>query len=140
MTNQQINIAITWYLGAKPVRNIQTGDVFLTFEPGQFSHSRHWQHPDSIPAGEDVYLEMSVPNYAGDLNAMNEVELTLPDDDFAQQSQQGFRHHLLKITGSSHKSVHATALQRAEAFLRTLGLWQEEPKSTTAPDSVSVPQ
>ena len=44
------------------------------------------------------------PNYHGDLNAMHEAEKVIAE------------------------MVHATARQRAEAFLRTIGKWKEEAK------------
>jgi len=55
------------------------------------------------------------PDYCNDLNAMHEVEKTLTDhwDGFH------FRNHIAN-------NVHATARQRAEAYLRTIGKWRGE--------------
>ena len=63
----------------------------------------------------------SIPNYAGCLNAMHEAEETLHKDS---------RYHLnggfgLYLVALEH-NVSATARQRAEAFLRTIGKWEDE--------------
>lgn len=57
----------------------------------------------------------SIPNYSTDLNAMHEAEKLLTDhwDGFH------FRNHLCN-------NIHATARQRAEAFLKTIGKWRDE--------------
>lgn len=69
----------------------------------------------------------SVPNYCTDLNAMREVEKYVED-----------RNRYLNILADLTKGLEstsvdndwffcrATARQRAEAFLRTLGKWEEE--------------
>lgn len=77
------------------------------------------------------------PRYTTDLNAMREVEETLlPDDEV--YSQRNFYASLLgDITLNDNGRgwtplsnddcfpiLHATARQRAEAFLRTIGKWK----------------
>lgn len=63
-----------------------------------------------------------LPDYLADLNAMHEAEKALTD------MQQGYYwDHLKDMTDEGFGQLHATAPQRAEAFLRTLGLWQETP-------------
>lgn len=69
-----------------------------------------------------------VPNYPGSLDLMHEAHETLTTDQHRQ-----YRRHLQLIVrdgcdpGNKHHSVcHATAGQRAEAFLRTLNLWTDE--------------
>ena len=64
------------------------------------------------------------PNYLNDLNAMHEAENVLNEI-------QGFifSDHLFRILNSSEgvsefMKIHATAAQRAEAFLKTLDLWK----------------
>lgn len=77
-----------------------------------------------------------MPDYLNDLNAMRGASDTLNDD---QQWQ--FVQHLNEITRIKHDSdsddwfihrtdwiwrmLNATAAQRAEAFLRTIGKWEE---------------
>ena len=63
-----------------------------------------------------------LPDYLGDLNACHEMETWLKNDDrhaFSCYASDLFEEH-----GSD--AVHLTAPQRCEAFLRTLGLWEEE--------------
>lgn len=60
----------------------------------------------------------SLPNYSGCLNAMHEAESMLTYDQFDKYHFQLFKKML--------RPYHATAAQRAEAFLRTLEKWEEE--------------
>lgn len=54
------------------------------------------------------------PDYANDLNAMREAEILM--DPYTR----------LEIARRLRYDVFATASQRAEAFLRTLGKWDEK--------------
>jgi hypothetical protein len=65
------------------------------------------------------------PQFATDLNAMHEAEKVLAPKNWNRFSEKwwDYYHHLLD--GDVHKTIHATARQRAEAFLRTLGKWEE---------------
>ena len=54
-----------------------------------------------------------LPNYPGDLNAMHEAENSLDD-----AQSQSYAERL-------GYDIHATARQRAEAFLRAMGKWEE---------------
>lgn len=60
-----------------------------------------------------------IPNYCTDLNAMHEAEEHLDGDLWI-----GYMTTLADIEGSLF-GIRATARQRAEAFLRTLGKWKE---------------
>lgn len=70
----------------------------------------------------------SLPDYLKDLNVMHEAEKTL-------RGEQGivFRFELAKNSDGKKAQFptveaamcHATAAQRAEAFLRTIGKWEE---------------
>ena len=73
-----------------------------------------------------------IPNYSGDLNAMHEVEKVLSEKELARYAQFiiGMTRHALGLPGhESHYPIpfviRATAAQRAEAFLRTVGKWKE---------------
>ena len=57
------------------------------------------------------------PDYCNDLNAMHEAEKVLTAD-------QWYEYDRLMPLRNPQK-MHATAAQRAEAFLRTLGKWEE---------------
>jgi hypothetical protein len=67
----------------------------------------------------------SFPNYAECLNAMHEAEKTLNPIKAAEYARM-----LTSIAWQSEQPVFApmtaTARQRAEAFLRTIGKWEEE--------------
>ena len=70
-----------------------------------------------------------VPDYINDLNAMHEAEKMLTDEQDLEYSES-----LEQVVGARFNSNNgedmrrlrsATAAQRAEAFLRTLGKWEE---------------
>jgi hypothetical protein len=72
-----------------------------------------------------------LPNYCRDLNAMHEAEKVL---DYQQAQDFGDTMYNLCADENSEQEnpfpwrfavIHATARQRAEAFLRTLGKWEE---------------
>ena len=67
-----------------------------------------------------------IPDYLNDLNAMREAEQVLSDN-----NQMKFRGELVDMMRPKYGfesacllAIHATAAQRAEAFLRTLNLWK----------------
>ena len=70
----------------------------------------------------------TLPDYLSDLNAMNEAEKVLTVE---QHSEYQWRLRCI-IAGKEIRGItdfellHATAAQRAEAFLRTIGKWEEE--------------
>ena len=70
-------------------------------------------------------LSDALLNYCGDLNAMHEAEKALGDRLFV------YRNILYLVvmddpTNRYNERAFATARQRAEAFLRTLGKWEED--------------
>ena len=66
-----------------------------------------------------------IPDYLNDLNAMHEAEKVLT----GYQQTVSYSDNLMKIVGyHTFDSAHATAAQRAEAFLRTIGEWKEARK------------
>ena len=82
-------------------------------------------HP-KLKSDSDDY-QQQVPDYPNDLNAMHEAEKTL-----SQYNRDTYGRKLACLKSSegfddtSHfTSCHATASQRAEAFLRTIGRWIE---------------
>ena len=78
-------------------------------------------------------MQATLPDYLNDLNAMHEAEKVLRQNQFHYVD---FPHELFKvITGKKWDGdmgyfffsiTNATAAQRAEAFLRTIGKWVEE--------------
>jgi hypothetical protein len=108
MTNQQINIAIAKACG-------------LTIVSDGITHHL-------IPCGKKTEhdpegcLLKECPDYCNDLNAMHEAEKTLDD----YQYYNYCRHHLPDTQRSEMAQGRtATARQRAEAFLKTIGEWEE---------------
>ena len=62
------------------------------------------------------------PDYFNDLDAMHEVECTFPTILEALEYQDALK----KVTDVKRNPIwFATAAQRAEAFLKTLGLWKD---------------
>lgn len=82
-----------------------------------------WEHAD----GRRCTLTQ-LPNYFNDLNAMHEAEKTLTDEQWYE-----YREHLRTVVLGKIRyvsqwcktDIHATASQRAEAFLRTIDKWEE---------------
>jgi hypothetical protein len=93
-----------------------------------------WQSPHwHGPKGE---CQLVLPDYANDLNAMQAAEELLLADGYLSWD---YAENVCRIVAtqqnpggkpsSRFQILHATARQRAEAFLRTLGKWRE----TTTP-------
>ena len=100
MTNEQINLAIARVLGWHSIHTSTTGIKGMKGPLRGF---------------------MPLPNYCTDLNAMHEAEMI-----FTPESKHWMYYALLdEMCGSSFKAIRATARQRAEAFLRVLGKWEE---------------
>lgn len=83
-------------------------------------------------SGELVPLHM-LPNYPTDLNAMHEAEKVLKAMRPSGVGSMGhsvawerYKNHLRATTGE-WDCIDATAAQRAEAFLRTIGKWEDSP-------------
>ena len=101
MTEEQINIAIAEACGWKYEKN-------ETHAPdGAFWWSKNPEFPD----------------YCNDLNAMHKAEKVLT----RYQQSVTYSDNLMKIVGyHTFDSAHATARQRAKAFLKTIGKWKEQ--------------
>ena len=73
----------------------------------------------------------SVPDYLNDLNAMHDAEKVLFCDKWKWLA---YVNNLNEMPSLQDEwlcvSIHAAAAQKAEAFLRTLGLWTETPTQT----------
>lgn len=64
---------------------------------------------------------LEVPDYINDLNAMHEAEKMLAAGLLAKYTTE-----LLRTSGGPMSVHFATAAQRAEAFLKTLNLWNSK--------------
>lgn len=114
MTNEQINQQIAKACGWK-----------WHDHPECMAKKIDWSMPERWIMRLDGTLcfKHDIPNYCADLNAMHEAEKMLTYEQCAF-----FRTHLRERI-EDHAALlfvwHATARQRAEAFLRTLGKWEE---------------
>jgi hypothetical protein len=71
-----------------------------------------------------------LPDYLNDLNAMHEAERLLDEDDQWLEYMLNLQRVLERNPDRGkwvvcQDNMHATAAQRAEAFLRTIGEWKE---------------
>lgn len=113
MTPEQQRIAIAEACGYKRNTTINAKDG----EPFWTKHN--------LP---QYFFFSSLPDYLNDLNAMHEAEKSLSDEQF------GDYYSLLEwVLGVDRKSIrtrqlkiiHASASERAEAFLRAKNLWKD---------------
>jgi hypothetical protein len=112
MTDQEINIAIAEVCGWKSVQVV-------------FPDAREWyRHAEK----KEICSKEDLPDYCGDLNAMHEAEKSLSNHNPEGRSEaNNYATHLCKIAiRDVNLRIFATARQRAEAFLRTVGKWKEE--------------
>lgn len=109
MTNEEINIAIA-----------------ETFGWEQCHWNGAYDETKGIPPIRPSKFEV-IPDYCNDLNAIHEAETHL-DSDVDWQLWEDYVFNLNEVIGRNHREdrlVHATARQRAESFLRTVGKWRE---------------
>lgn len=105
MTDEQINRAIAEACGWTDIH-----------DSGPWHNHKLWGYPPELPGqGGNAYKYM--PDYCTDLNAMHEAEATLGKSLYRMEAQ------LKRMAGAI--CFHASARQRAEAFLRTVGKWEE---------------
>ena len=95
--------------------------IKLDYAPdGQAVFETFWWHPSfGEPNTADIISQngrINPPDYLNDLNAIHEAEKLIMDE-----SSIIYVDYLSRISCL----WHATAAQRAEAFLKTLNLWEE---------------
>ena len=124
MNEQEINIAIARANGWAPC---------ISAICNVLSPCPYWVK--ATPNGESMLAVHGVPHYTKDLNLMHQAWCTL-----SPRQHESYRTWLQRIVaeaidldkpkdGPTHSVCQATALQRAEAYLRTLDLWQTNPPS-----------
>jgi hypothetical protein len=104
MTNEQINKAIA----------VLRGWRFVEDDP---NYEPYWEDPAGNMIGAKNMVNF--PNFAGCLNTMHEVEKEMKPSDLTSYLEMLF-------DWLESDCVRASASTRAEAFLRTLGKWEEE--------------
>lgn len=95
-----------------------------------------WTISDGIgdwisPIDGCAYCDNAIPDYLNDLNAMHEAEGTMElqtSGRYAEWLTDVVKNKtgLPWVDAGSFAHIHATAAQRAEAFLRTIGKWEGE--------------
>jgi hypothetical protein len=81
-----------------------------------------WKSDNVVLYRVDDEYSQNPPDYCNDLNLMHEAEKILTDEDYFNYC----RHFLPDAQNAViSQGRTATARQRAEAFLRTLGKWEE---------------
>lgn len=105
MTDEQMRIAIAESVGYK--------ELFM--DNGKSMVPQRWESPYD----EFCYVAERLPDYLNDLNAMHEAERMLPVAQWDRYTQW-----LGELAKGTRRFVvcHATARQRAEAFLKTKGI------------------
>ena len=88
-------------------------------------HEAVWSHK-----GSKIYTAGNLPNYLADLNAMHEAEKVLTYEQAEEFVEQLYladqKNNLAENPPPWRFNVaSATAAQRAEAFLRTIGKWED---------------
>lgn len=128
MTDEQINAAIAEACGwvDRGSFNFDRPDnhLFKRPKPNSEEYEYGWQHEF---------------NYCADLNAMHEVEKIMTKaqwEDFVEHLTTDF----YSVSDAWKDACHATARQRAEAFLRTLGKWEATDKESLTVQATTTEQ
>lgn len=129
MTEQEQQIAIAKALGATEIEFSQFGGTAFWPPTAKGMLERvglRWCYSDERPG----LIYGALPRFPNDLNAMHEVEKLLRR---SVRERGEFGRVLTEICANDHsegreygrETWNATAVQRAEAFLRTIGKWKE---------------
>lgn len=85
-----------------------------------FGNTKDWYR---LAREGTVAMQDDLPDYLGDLNAMHEAEKVLQTH-MAKWWNYASQLAVMNKSLGHGGEAHATAAQRAEAFLRTLNLWE----------------
>ena len=105
MTEEQINIAIAERCG---------------FTDIMWPTGFHQQMSDEKSKQAGGRWRFQIPDYYNDLNAMHEAENLLDEN-----GREDYWNELWNLTGGEFELCHATCMQRAEAFLKTINKWEK---------------
>ena len=83
----------------------------------------YWKKPNETLLLSDFMRGTATPDYLNDLNAMHEAEKMLRKPMKGSDTDTIIGDRMHKYAELIGYAFDATAAQRAEAFLRTLGLW-----------------
>jgi len=129
MTKEQINNAIA---EAQGFRERGGGPFGIYYD--KEDDDRYWVSPEYIEGFKPPWTDFDgaayypLPDYCNDLNAMHEVEKSITDP----RKMLDYFNHLARYNDPDAQSLQdsfniitATAAQRAEAYLRTIGKWKD---------------
>ena len=128
MTNEQINTAIAETCGWECWKaNLEGKRWKSPYANAYFK----WRKPWSGCEGQRIYSN-TIPDYCGDLNAMREAEKLIPEKG-RESAYWFFLRELLDFPDAESDwngfyffaAIHSTPLQKAEAFLKVFGKWEE---------------
>ena len=133
MNEEQQNIVIAKLMGAKWVKsfNRQTPNkaVLVFVKRLSLDYGDEIVYVNESDENFTKVVHAHVPDYCNDLNAMHEAENHLKPDEKEIYWNYLFDHcdgTVFSRVEDDYKMIHATAAQRAEAFLKTLKLWKEQ--------------
>jgi hypothetical protein len=123
MTPEAQRIAIAEACGLKDIKHTKHEKLDIKNRSIIF-----WSGLTGIPLGfTDYENRVKIPDYFNDLNAMHEAEKVLNGDQHIDYMEW------LSMYSDDYGRkmwhyVHSSAYERAEAFLRTIGKWEEASK------------
>ncbi len=129
MTEHEQRVAIAEWMGWQRIKDFSQG---LMMPPG----TSVCGYP---PSGALIGKPIELPDYTRDLNAMHEAERKLSATECPVYNET-LCHICIPIRAlfppfpeprCDSYLFHATAAQRAEALLRTLNLWRDDPSAPT---------
>ncbi len=100
-------------------------------EPDNLYPEVRWLDPKDTSQWRSDYArrDIDLPDYLNDLNSLHEAEKVLGPKQKPVYCSELWELCVTPNSNHEWKMLHATAAQRAEAFLKCLGLWKEEPVS-----------
>ena len=121
MTDKQINAAIAEACGFVCLHEFQVDKDGAKFA--------FWDYP---PTWTGPKKQPWLLDFCNDLNAMHEAEKTLAPKNWNNYSENWWIYCNLLRVNDADEAIHATARQRAEAFLRALGKWEPTTEESSA--------
>ena len=127
MTEQQQRIAIAQACGWKWIQTNFEAESGLIGTDSPHSGNIPYQGTNYPSNRHLPTYGKAIPDYLNDLNAMHEAEKILTEVQFGDY----YIEHLKMARGESQYTIDrsmvcATAAQRAEAFLKTIGKWEAQ--------------
>jgi hypothetical protein len=117
MTDEEINKTIAEHLGKKIINLPFIPNKITVDENTVFTKEAVQQWHSVYPRGASVNV---IPNYCGDLNLIHEAEKMLTDEEYFDYCRKYLPDAQNAVIAQGRT---ATARQRAEAFLKTVGKW-----------------